>query len=236
MTDHKKALFEKIRALRARAADHASTENEAAIASRKAAELLKRHNLSLDEVHVRADGVERADWHATRQDPYEVRVLYAVGQLCNVKAFFSGRTLSVIGAPADVEVALYYLDIVKAAINSTWKAYRKSGEYAEATLYKRPARVAHEFKLGCALRLRERLLSIAKSQSTGATGSTSNALVPVKNAMIEDYMCAHRINLSTVRRRSIRVGEAFHDGKAAGGRVSLNRGVNGPRRGQRLLT
>lgn len=234
-SDKLQAILKKIRALRARAADAASTEAEAAIAARKAAELLDAHNISVTELDVRADGIT-AEQHGRQRKGYadELFAWIGVERFCGVCVLrkYDGRA-EVIGAPADVETALYFLDLVAAACASTWRAYQRTPEYRRRADWEGPRKVATAFRRGVAVRCGERLSAMAAERDTAPEASGSRALVPVKNQLIADYLQAKGYSLKSVNARVN--SSAFHDGKRAGEGVSLARGIGVARSGTLAL-
>lgn len=225
MSSDLSAILKRIQALRARAADAASTEAEAAIAARKAAELLAAHNISLSELDVRADGIDHQHWDSgQRTRPVEVFALNGVERLGNVKTWRAGGVISLVGAPQDVATALYFVDLVRHACRSTWATYQGTAPYFGQRARGASAReIGRAFRIGVAVRLGERFESMAKEQAA-APATTGRALVPVKNALIHDWMRTNGPKLRSARQT--RVGSGYDDGRRAAEKVGLSRGVD----------
>src|SRR3546814_13261524 len=151
---HLGAILKKIQALRARAADAASTEGEAEMAARIAADLLAKHNISLSELDVRAEGVKSESWDSGQQTrPVEAYAGHGIDALCKTTHWYTRGTITVVGAPADVATALYFLDIVRAAVRSTWASYQSSESYRVLRDRGKSARaIGFAFRKGVAIR------------------------------------------------------------------------------------
>ena len=218
------AIIRKIQALRARAADAASTEAEAAMAARKAQELLEKHNLTLDEAQVRADGVECQDWdNGKSRAPAAADALPGICKALNVTHFCAGGCISIVGAPADVAVALYYIDLVEQAAWRCWAVYQETGSFRAYRDRGGSARKAgFSFRKGVAIRLGNRIEQQAMEARTAST-STGVDLVVVRDAMQRQWMADHGIR--TRNSRPPEPDACMRDGFRAGADVPINRGV-----------
>lgn len=219
-------ILKKIKALRARASDSASTEGEAAMAASKADELLQKHNINLSELDVRAEGVGKVRWDSGQETrPVEVLAMFGIEAGCNVDYWYSGGVISVVGAPADVETALYYIDLVSAAVKNCWNSFQKTSDFLdlrEQGYTKR--KIGFSFRKGVARRLGERIALFAEADESQSEEKGRNALVPVKNALIKNWLIENDVRPKT---NSAFVGNAggYHAGRAAASNVGLGRGI-----------
>jgi hypothetical protein len=213
----RETIIKKIRALRARAADGASTESEAAIAARIAAKLLEEHNLSLSELDLKAEGVDHQGWGKDGRRAVAPEHLAAMGiaKLCGVKVWKTGNRLNILGVSHDVEAALYFLDLTRNAIRLAWKEEKASLGYNDASY-------CINFKKGVASRLGERFRDLAIEQER-ARASTGTGLVVVKDALINQWLAEKKMKFG--KPGQVSVGNGFHAGKHAGNSVAINRGV-----------
>lgn len=224
------SVIKKIKALHARAADKATTEAEAEIAMRVAGDLLKKHNITLTEVDVKADGVAKETWGGGKHRLPEAFAARGIEAFCNVKIWRNGGVMTIIGSPADSAAAAYFFDIVANAVKSAFERYRKSIEYAVLVNQTGSARgVGTSFRIGVASRLGQRLSAMAREGEQVTPSANGNALVVVKNAMINDYMRDNGIKLYKATNTNLRSGSAFASGKEAANNVNLNRGIGGSR-------
>lgn len=228
------SIIKKIKALRARAADVASTEAEAEIAARIAAKLLSEYNISLSELDVRAEGVGKETWDSGKTTrPFESMALFGIDKLCRTKSYFSGGIISIIGAPADVETALYFLDIIRTAALGQSLLFQLSFEFDELQAAGQSTRsINAAFKIGLARRIGERLKAMATEPEYESSGRD---LVPVKNALIREFMDRSGIHLQSSAKPNINSRGAYAAGQSAGNGVSLARGVGSTRSGQLRL-
>lgn len=217
-------IVRKIQALRARAADSASTEAEAEMAARIAAQLLAKHNISVSEVEVRADGIIRKSWDSGRENqPIEFCAAWGIEKLCNVKIWRSGGRVSILGSPADVEAALYFFDLVRAAITSCWRRFKGNLEYVGLVIAGgKPRAIGISFRKGVAIRLGECLASMKVAEQQA--GGDGRGIVLVKEAMIREWLEARNFKAQPDR-TSISDRLSLAAGVAAAENVALRRGI-----------
>lgn len=235
MDDKLQKVLKKIQALRARAKCSASTEAEAEMAARIAAELLKEHNISLTELDVKADGVDKYVWESGySKRPPEAYSLRGINKLCNVQSWLEGGRIVIIGAPADSEIALYYLDLVKSAIKNCWETHKKEDEsFLWNELSDETGRgYTIAFKKGVASRLGERMKAMAVEVKTQ---TTSNSLVVVKDALIKSWMQDHEVRLRGAK-SSMSSASGYSAGRSAAESVSISKGMGTQRTGQLRLS
>lgn len=223
------SILQKIKALRARAEDSASSENEAAMAAKVADELLAKHNIKLSEVDVRADGIVRKYWDSGRETcPVETWSMIGIDKGCNTDSWYCGGVITVVGSPADVETALYYIDLARAAVANCWKTFQQTDEFFRQRERGLTARkIGFSFRKGVAVRLGQRIGKFAETEDRVA--SSANALVPVKNAMIEQWKIDNDIKLAAASKPSPVSGSAYMAGQRAAESVGLGRGVTASR-------
>ena len=221
-------IIDKIKALRARAADAASSEAEAAKAAAVADKLLREHNLSIDDVEVRAAGVVCRVWNpGCRVRGPEGYAASKVAKATGVEVWVAnGGEITFLGSPADVEVSLYYMDLVREASKACLRAYSKTPEYAGLKHCFSPRRISRDFRIG--ERIRDDNTVAEQAQPTG-TG-----IVVVKNALIREWLEDRGLRFRSGR--TSRVGAAANAaGRSAAETVGIGRGVGTQRTGQALI-
>jgi hypothetical protein len=229
-------IIDKIRNLRAKAADAAATEAEAMQAAEMAARLLMKHEISEADLAAAEDG---AAGSGVTRDGFETGnktlplVLQGVGaaiaSLTQTTVYADGGALKFVGLDADVEMALYLTELVKGAHHRVWMAYRK--EHMSPGMSRREQN-AHRngvtvgFANALSKRMREMADERKAAQSTGATGS---ALVVRKGDLIADFMRNDGLVLQGAGRKSRRRcnSDATSYGRNAGRNVNLGRPVAG---------
>ena len=233
MTDLSK-IIAKIKALRARAADAASSENEAAKAAEVADRLLREHNINLSELDVRAEGVEKSVWGAGRRTRGpEAFAAVKISKATNCKAWVqNGGEIVYLGNPADVEVALYFTDLVSNAAEACLRAYRKTEGYARQQHYHSARKIGSDYRVGVCQRLGERILEQAQVERKPQASGTG--LVVVKDALIKQWLQDNTMGFRT-HRSNRSVGGAYNAGRGDADGVSIGRGVGTRRSGQLAL-
>ena len=229
------SIIAKIKALRARAADSASSENEAAKAAAVADKLMREHNISLSELDVRADGVVLRVWNEKARvrgpETFAAKsIADAIGVECWVQ---NGGEITLLGAPADVEVALYYLDLTSNAAHVGLRAYRKCDEYDNMLRYYSPRKIGSDYRIGVCRRLGERIAEQIFAEQTPVAEGTG--IVLVKDALVRQWLADNSMAFTPHKSRR-RVGASYQHGKDHAENVGIGRGIGVQRTGQEFLT
>ena len=233
-------IIRKIKALRARAADAASSENEAAKAAAVADKLLREHNIDLSELDVRAEGVEKNVWGVgKRTRGPESFAAVKIGKATGCKVWTqNGGEIVFLGNPADVEVALYFMDLISNAAEACVRTYRKTEDYQnQQHVYGySPRKIAADYRSGVCQRLGERILErVQAEQKPQATGT---GLVVVKDALIRQWLEDNNMRFrDRNRNRNLNrsVGAPYNAGRGDADGVAIGRGVGMQRSGQLAL-
>lgn len=231
MANHRDEILEKIRNLRAKAGNVASTEAEAQTAAMMAAKLLQKHDVKETELEIQEEGAAHKKTAAVRVMP-EILNYCALGieRLTETKAYAeAGKQLCYIGTPHDVEMALYLTEMLVRASKRAWSEAAGDGIASFKVMTKR--RLSFYRGFGC--RIYDRLMDLADERAEArmkARGTaTGSALVVVKSALIEAKMKEMGLELQPGEKRDIGLvdPEAYAMGVNAGDQVNLNRPVNG---------
>lgn len=220
----RESVIGKIRALLSKTVANGATEAEAIAAAAKAAEMMTKYDLSMDEVDVRDSGTRRKSYSL---DPefrnHVVTVAVAIAEMTGTRFWLDGpRSISragvFFGLPHDVEIACYLLDVCESAMRRETEAFERT-----IALFRRTIRSARRdaFLTGMSRRISERIRELAWTRR-----STANALVPVKEELIKKAMEDEGINLLKDRlgKRDLDP-HAFQQGVDAGERVQIVPGV-----------
>jgi hypothetical protein len=218
----------RIQALLAKTTENGCTEAEAMSAMMKARELIEKHQFSLSEVELRADGFIQGwtDAPEVRKLNVQYSLMMAVAAFCEVKTWHQDGRVVFFGLRSDVEFATWLL---KGLEQFVWQAADvhalESGE--KSYLDKR------NFCVGCCDRIIERLQTevMLRKIKPGIMRDNSKSLVVLKSAMVEEEFACLGICLTTSSRSmtiggSARSGDA---GRAAGNKAGFGRPVNGGR-------
>ncbi|MDQ0317751.1 DUF2786 domain-containing protein [Amorphus orientalis] len=215
----------RIRALLAKTTENGCTEDEAVSAAAKAAEMLSRYNLTLDEVQVRESSFRRH--REIYNDPVGERlwkVASAIADLTGCRYWKSPRgssreTIDFFGFDHEVDVARYLLEICRnAMLRSQAQVNRRYGLLREGAR----RRKVNPFLDGMADRLAQRIRALKTAEPTG------KGLVVLKGQLIDEALADAGIGIKQARARPSRKAEdTYVDGVRAGDEVALNPGVRG---------
>lgn len=232
------AVVRRIQALLQKTVENGCTEEEAIAAAAKAGELMDAYRLEQSDVEITAEPIS---------DVFMSRILRqrvspadycqrGICRYCGVRMWFEfrdgARVVRCLGLKPDVEMAQYLYDMITKAIShQVNKIY-----YPTVTGTGSPGLVRQlcwDFQRGMAARIGERLEAMAAANEPVAKTANGTALVVVKGAVVDAAWAKLGITLGKTRGTAVRNAEAYHEGRAAGDRVNLERPVGETRR-QRL--
>lgn len=221
--DPRDSIVAKIKALLAKTVENGATEQEALAAAAKAAELMARHDLDMDDLGLLDVEVVREsrdlDPDVARHFP---KVSAAIADLCEVRRWTVAGDLEeeFLGLSHDVEVAVYLARICERAMVN---ALRKQAACWALFRPNKRSRMRDSFVEGMADRLADRISDIAWHRRNRTTGT---ALVPVKDAKIDEAMDRMGITLYNTRiGKRDRDLAAFLHGVGEAEKVQLEAGI-----------
>lgn len=221
MTDLK-ALAAKIRALRVKAEDSASTEAEAMQAVSMIAKLLIKVDMSEGELMAQTGPTSDNNAVSGGYEYHDalVSAWFGIQALTETKLYKDrDNYLMAVGAEHDVEFALYPTALIVSSAERSW------GNVSKALGSARKSRKS--YMSGFSKRLKERLLELAEERRKAKT-STGTALVVSKESAISDFMASTGLVIT----RGRRIGDAgdpkaYLAGHKVGDAVTLNRPLSG---------
>ncbi|GGG44452.1 hypothetical protein GCM10010964_34860 [Caldovatus sediminis] len=223
----------RIRALAARTVERGCSEAEAMAAAAKVGELLDVYGLTMSEVELREEAcVQRSLVFA---DPRRAALKWlfpAVLRFTECRGWTVGRAeFALFGLEPDVQMAEYLMHVIAGALAYEERRFRESSEYAAR---RRPAQaVLRSFRFGFAARVADRLDAMAERREAAAEAARAatpagTALVLLKEQRLSEGFRRLGIRLTTVHRRmTVQDRAAYGRGREAGGRVGLDRPVEG---------
>jgi hypothetical protein len=221
MTDRDK-IAATIRALLAKTVDNGCTEAEAIAAAAKAAQMLERYNLTVDEVQMRETPfAKHAEQHDDEVGARLWKVADGIAHMTGARYWTSPPgcrvEISFFGFAHEVEIARYLLDICARAMRQEERRLNR----VHGLLVPRKRRmIILPFLDGMSDRLRDRIRELKPPAPTG------KGLIVLRDALIETAMKEDGIDLKDGRGKASRNFEpSYVDGLIAGDRVALNRGV-----------
>lgn len=161
MSDARKKMLDKVKAILAKTMDNGCTEGEAMAALAKARELMAAYDIDEKELQ---DVAEKAQIHKTApSDPYDIKrnLCVNVGRFTNCKAFRDREeVINFAGKPGDIVFATWLLDTLQRFVMRALRAYQKDlivnkGAYHSNNL------TSASFVAGCAHRINEKLKELA---------------------------------------------------------------------------
>lgn len=227
----REAIIDRIRKLAKMTIANGCSENEAAFAAKKLAELAEEYNITQDETAIRLDaegqiedvfvvpvGNEGTNWTQylrTYWEMFTVRVYFESSSEDVLDLGFKVPcvTIRFFGFPVDVAAALAMTQIVQVAMKTSVRTYKKNISAKEKTA----------FQDGFSQRIAERLTEIIRSRQYNDLNrpkGTGTGLVVLKNQLVTDDFRRKLLE------RGIRLGSAQHSnvtGAAQGaGRQAAN--------------
>jgi len=209
-------IIERVRKLLALSSS--SNEHEAALAAAHAQRLLSEHNLSMSELEVQEEGAGEAELQVAKTVFKWLSSLFAT--VANAFDCFPIVTtthtcsrLRFIGVGDDPGVAACTLQFLIKELRRLASGYLRSLETGKGRLSTADRqRVRSSYLLGGVQGVQQALAA-----QKAMTPTTSQALVPVKDALIRHYREEHLGELKTRRNRSSTVlSAAFHQGRQDG--------------------
>lgn len=235
-TDKLKSILARIRALRAKAANSASSEAEAQAAASRAAKLMVEYDLAESELgsDQERDGVEYATAsHDKTLHPVHQGVAAAIAKLTETHCWSENGNLRFAGMPADLEMAVYLSEMLRGAAERGWMT-----SYMDQPMKGRMevGRFRAGFYVGFASRVSERIFDLARERETARTTATGTDLMVIKRSLIMRKLREDGLSFRKGRNRSRAGSDAGQmAGAAAGAKVGLGRPVSTTTSGMRQI-
>ena len=222
-----RALLAKVEKLLALAGS--DNEHEAALAMRKAGELLARHNLDPGELGrdgytrlVIDTGYQRLPRHLASigsllHEHFFVRVI--LGHSYDAMRDRPTRTLELFGRPENVAVAEHCYHFLRERLETLWQAAR--GRYRGQGARARPS-----YLLGVVNGFREKLARQTRPQATGPDPD-SRYPQPVRDPDLDRFLARYHPRIRSGGRQRVTVhADAYQEALAAGADLDLHRSVD----------
>ncbi len=216
-------VIQLIQALRAKTVDRGCTEEEAMAAAAKVAELLARHDLSLDELGVRQSDCAGAPVETgRRRRAAQDYCVQPVAEFCDCRAWSEESTDGTLryvffGLEADVEAARFLHDLIENVFETESAAFRQGAIYGALRGGERRTAL-NSFQIGLSNGIAGKLNTLKAARSATAAATTGRDLVAVKQSVVDDEL--EKLGLHFTRRsassRRLVNSEAYAAGRAAG--------------------
>lgn len=230
MTPGRKALIERIRTMRAKAENEASTEAEAIQAAAMAARLMSKHEITDEELSLIEGGgagiqMRRVN-HGTKKMHLALKhAAHGIEVLTETRGYVGTNLLDEqrlvwTGLDSDVEMAAYLSILIKGAADRAWRDHSKGRQFGSRT------RSRKSFLIGFGQRATQRMIDLSQHRKA-ARSSTGTALVLRKDALIESYLADQGIDIGEARPRKVTIDENYYRGANAADDLSLSRPLRG---------
>jgi len=223
-------ILDKIRKL-LRLADtsRGATENEAKVALAKAQELMTRHNIDSALLRMERGETGGAGFtvHKGKVDlpktlnPADLMILSLLQVHFNVKTILmpgsKGTPVDIIGAPADIDFAIYAFNYLRQTFFRCWNEFKKTHANPDKPSYYRGLRDGLNAELGAA---KER----AEQSYAGDQRQAYGLVVVDQQAVIARFVEEHygKLRNRTARRRNLHSG-SYVAGETKGRTIQINR-------------
>lgn len=237
MSNELNTVKKKIAKLMALGQNNASL-SEANVALTKASSLMEEWGLTLDDIQLGQEDITyKVIDTGGKQRPVTNFMLVNLAEFLGVKVWVSSANrydrnstfrINVLGYETDVEMFEFFNKVLEATFEGEWDRYKETAEYANANRMYHGKSIRTSFLRGFCNEVNEKLETLIEEGQSFKTKS-GTALVPLKMGKIEEHF-AEEFGIR-LRKRSgstqSRTNSGYGAGKAAGGRVSFNKPVNG---------
>jgi hypothetical protein len=230
------AIIHKIRSLRAKATNAASTEAEIEAALAAITKLMMKHDIDETDLAESQRTSEARHYetgvHLNETDAIINRCWNGICTLTETKLWRTkerkGAKYSYIGDPVDVEMAIYLHEMIVIHGRRGWYAYRAN---LSETGQKKNSQSRFDFYSSFGDRINARMKEFAKMRMEQRS---STALVVRKDTLIKEKMDEMGIKLrkSRASQKVARDVNAYYAGVSAADRVNLNRPFRGATEGR----
>lgn len=239
MSDKNKIL-KKIQALMAKTVENGASEKEALSATSKAAMLLEKYNLSMQDVDLENTNCDEGLYKIGKKQSHPVSYLCSViGELTGTKVMLrtdhheGSKYIVYFGLKHDIQVALYITEIIHKAMEREFKIFKKTFDYKYSNM--QPKTKRHSFMMGMVMRLQERIavMIYEKEQRRKEQNiTTGTSLVVVKDEMVaEEFDDKYGELEKVVRKPNPKSRTALVAGMYAGDKVEITPGLTSEKNG-----
>lgn len=221
----------RIKALLEKTVENGCSEGEAIAAAMKARELADKYQIDLSAADLEAEGGLHGicDPHLGRMVNVQKFMGNGIADFTDTKCWYGECNIAEDGEPPEFDKRLQFVGLASDVDFAFWLVITlEDFVWAQADRFGGNGRERKDFAIGCASRISERLREEAAKRKADASNDSRNALVVVKNALVESTFKELGIKLRNGTSRS-RIGSrnAFAAGKQAGNKANFGRPVNG---------
>jgi hypothetical protein len=211
----------------AKTVENGCTEAEAMNALSMAQAMMDAYDVSSDDIEeAKKESATRAEMKDMR-DPHHIRnnLAVRVSKFTNTMVWtHNKKKFNFVGLPSDIDFAMWLLEHLTLFVQKELKNYLWANGYQSLEASSK-RRVINGFILGCCSRINARLKELTE-QGEMKRNENANALIVVKNDLIDKKMQELNLNLRMPRSRRSRIEpNGYAAGQAAGNNASFGRPV-----------
>lgn len=230
MSDNRQKLLNRIKALLQKTVDNGCTEAEAMAALSMVQFMMDTYEVTDDEINQTKNEEAIEETMKDMRDPHHIRnnICVWVSRFTNVECFTTHNKIkfNFVGLSSDIDFAIWLLEHLTLFVQKELKNYIWANGFQSLEPSSK-RRVINGFVLGCCNTINTRLKELVEQGKDNAS-TNANALVIVKNELINRKMDELNLNLRTPRNRSSYYEpDGFFAGKAAGDKATFGRPVEG---------
>lgn len=210
-------LRKKIAALKAKAADRSVTEAEAIAAAEMAAEMMRSHGLSDEDVEFEEAAAPLKTKGQSPRDRLWGSIAICTNTCATLQPDWTPSILFIGRAPGP-EIATYLVAVLNRAVDRAVEDFKKTPTYTRRRTLQTRRQAVHDFTVGIVARLRQRL---AEMFEPSIDQDALNAAKRVRDLRIPDTVSIPKGG------RTVKFGNAAESGFRAGDRIQLAHGVGG---------
>lgn len=215
-----------IRELQNRTTDRGCTEAEALEAADMIGKLLEENDLEMTEVGLKEEAAGAIKNMVFATDDFAGTLVTGIKLFCGLICYRDntheghGATYVLFGLPQDVDLGMYLYEVCAEAMEHDWAEFMNRHGYS---MKKRAS-----FRMGFANRVYERLKLMKEERDVRTYRATGTALVVMKQQIVKaEFDRQLGIKLVKQAGKVAADRDAYHQGRAAGGRVNLNNPLGG---------
>jgi hypothetical protein len=228
---------EKIRALKALAADSGATEGEVTAAMNLAQKLCHEYMLNLADIE--DDRVVQVELQVDKiiRDLRDFKIKaamtmdYAIVRLFDCEMIYNDykMTETIMGTETDRQTVDYCIDFAHNTMHAAWERYKRSYEYSLMRERFKAKQLKKDFMTGFGHGVAEKCYEMKKNQEDVKLKSTGTSLIIVKSTAVEEFKKKEFPNLKSVKTRAITINSSrtLDSGKEIGRKIEFTKPISG---------
>lgn len=239
-------IKEKIRALKALAADSGATEGEVTAAMNLAQKLCHEYMLNLADIEDDRQIEVELTVDKLVRDLRDYKIRAALSMDNSIASLFDcdliyndyKMTETIMGTETDRQTADYCIDFAHNSMTAAWEKYKRSYEYSIMRERFKSKQLRKDFMTGFARGVSEKCREIKKDQEDVKLKSTGTSLMLVKSTAVDNFKKKAFPNLRTTKARVITINSSrtVDSGRAQGRQIEFTKSISGERTCRPLLT